>query len=120
MTKQMHIGLDVGSTTVKIAILDEKDNLVFSSYQRHFSDVQHTVSNLLQKIYSQFRNEKVTMNVTGSSGMSTSEQIGIPFIQEVIACQKAVERFISDTDVAIELGAKMPRSHILGNRPNSG
>ncbi|MCM1565967.1 MAG: 2-hydroxyacyl-CoA dehydratase [Dehalobacter sp.] len=117
MTKQMHIGLDVGSTTVKIAILDEKDNLVFSSYQRHFSDVQHTVSNLLQKIYSQFRNEKVTMNVTGSSGMSTSEQIGIPFIQEVIACQKAVERFISDTDVAIELGGEDAKITYFGESP---
>ncbi|UWG97224.1 2-hydroxyacyl-CoA dehydratase [Dehalobacter sp. DCM] len=117
MSKRMHIGLDVGSTTVKIAILDENDNLVFSSYQRHFSDVQHTVSNLLQKIYVQFRNEKVTMNITGSSGMSTSEQLAIPFIQEVIACQKAIERFIPTTDVAIELGGEDAKITYFGSAP---
>jgi activator of 2-hydroxyglutaryl-CoA dehydratase len=88
MGKILHIGLDVGSTTVKIAVLDENDALIFSHYQRHFSDVQHTVSNLLQKIYAQYKNANVTMNVTGSSGMTTSEQIGVKFIQEVIACSQ--------------------------------
>lgn len=117
MGKVLHIGLDVGSTTVKIAILDEKDNLVFSHYQRHYSDVQHTVSNLLQKLYIQFRNSNVTMNVTGSSGISTSEQIGIPFIQEVIACSKAVERFIPQTDVAIELGGEDAKITYFGDSP---
>ncbi|KUO61919.1 MAG: 2-hydroxyglutaryl-CoA dehydratase [Gracilibacter sp. BRH_c7a] len=117
MGKALHIGLDVGSTTVKIAILDDKDNLVFSHYQRHYSDVQHTVSNLLQKLYIQFRNSDVTMNVTGSSGISTSEQIGIPFVQEVIACSKAVERFIPETDVAIELGGEDAKITYFGDSP---
>lgn len=117
MAKLLHIGLDVGSTTVKIAILDENDQLVFSHYQRHFSDVQHTVSDLLQKMYIQFRNENVSMNVTGSSGMATSEQIGVPFIQEVIACQQAVERFIPETDVAIELGGEDAKITYFGDSP---
>ena len=117
MGKILHIGLDVGSTTVKIAILDDMDNLVFSHYQRHYSDVQHTVSNLLQKLYIQFRNSDVTMNVTGSSGISTSEQIGIPFVQEVIACSKAVERFIPQTDVAIELGGEDAKITYFGDSP---
>lgn len=117
MGKALHIGLDVGSTTVKIAILDDKDNLVFSNYQRHFSDVQHTVSNLLQKMYVQLKNVDVTMNVTGSSGMSTSEQIKVPFIQEVIACSQAVERFIPQTDVAIELGGEDAKITYFGDSP---
>lgn len=117
MGKVLHIGLDVGSTTVKIAILDDEDNLVFSHYQRHYSDVQHTVSNLLQKLYIQFRNCDVTMNVTGSSGISTSEQIGIPFVQEVIACSKAVEKFIPETDVAIELGGEDAKITYFGDSP---
>ncbi len=117
MGRVLHIGLDVGSTTVKIAVLDERDNLVFSHYQRHFSDVQHTVSNLLQKMYLQFKNADVTMNVTGSSGISTSEQILVPFVQEVIACSKAVERFIPETDVAIELGGEDAKITYFGDSP---
>jgi predicted CoA-substrate-specific enzyme activase len=117
MEKILHIGLDVGSTTVKVAILDEEDNLIFSHYQRHFSDVQHTVSNLLQKIYVQYRNANVTMNVTGSSGMTTSEQIGVKFVQEVIACGEAVQRFIPETDVAIELGGEDAKITYFGDSP---
>ena len=117
MGKALHIGLDVGSTTVKIAILDDSDNLVFSHYQRHFSDVQHTVSNLLQKMFIQLKNTDVTMNVTGSSGMSTSEQIGVSFIQEVIACGEAVQRFIPRTDVAIELGGEDAKITYFGDSP---
>ena len=117
MEKILHIGLDVGSTTVKIAILDDNDNLVFSHYQRHYSDVQHTVSNLLQKLFVQFRNAKVTMNVTGSSGMATSEQLGVKFIQEVIASSQAVQRFIPETDVAIELGGEDAKITYFGDSP---
>lgn len=117
MGKALHIGLDVGSTTVKIAILDDRDNLIFSHYQRHFSDVQHTVSNLLQKMYIQLKNSDITMNVTGSSGMSTSEQIGVPFIQEVIACSQAVERYIPQADVAIELGGEDAKITYFGDSP---
>jgi len=113
----LHIGLDVGSTTVKIAIIDDLDNLVFTHYQRHFSDIRHTVSNLLHKLYIQFRNRKVTMNVTGSGGISTSEQLGIPFVQEVIACSQAVERFIPTTDVAIELGGEDAKITYFGDSP---
>lgn len=115
MSNALHIGLDVGSTTVKIVILDDQDNLVYSHYQRHFSDVQHTVSNLLQKMYLQLKGQDITMNVTGSSGMSTSEQIGIPFIQEVIACSEAVQRFIPQTDVAIELGGEDAKITYFGD-----
>ena len=117
MGKVLHIGLDVGSTTVKIAILDEQDNLVYSHYQRHFSDVQHTVSNLLQKMYIHLKNADVTMNVTGSSGMATSAQLGVPFVQEVIACSEAVQRFIPETDVAIELGGEDAKITYFGDSP---
>ncbi|MGI5902118.1 MAG: acyl-CoA dehydratase activase-related protein [Desulfitobacteriia bacterium] len=117
MGEILHIGLDVGSTTVKVAVLDGRNNLVFSHYQRHFSDVQHTVGNLLQKMYVQFKDARVTINVTGSSGMSSSEQIGAPFVQEVIAGSKAVQTFIPETDVAIELGGEDAKITYFGDSP---
>ncbi|MFA6807500.1 MAG: hypothetical protein WCR27_00755, partial [Eubacteriales bacterium] len=77
MEKILHIGLDVGSTTVKIVVIDENNNVVYSHYQRHYSDVQHTLTGLLKDVYSKYKDDKITMNVTGSSGMSTSEQLGL-------------------------------------------
>lgn len=117
MENILHMGLDVGSTTVKVAVLDSQDNLVFSYYQRHFSDVRHTVSNLLQKMYVQFKNYKVTASITGSSGMSISGQIGVPFIQEVIAGSQAIRRFIPETEVAIELGGEDAKITYFGDSP---
>jgi predicted CoA-substrate-specific enzyme activase len=101
-----HFGLDVGSTTVKLVVLNEKEELVYSKYQRHFSDIKKTVTELIQNAYEKFLDIDITMMVTGSGGISISKALGIAFIQEVIAGTKTVQRYYPQTDVAIELGGE--------------
>ncbi len=98
------IGLDIGSTTIKTAVLDERDNLVHSSYQRHNSDVRATLYTVLTELLKEY--DEFTITVTGSGGISISEWLGIPFVQEVIAGVEAIKRLIPETDVAIELGGE--------------
>lgn len=106
MRNLFHIGLDVGSTTVKIAVSDDKDSMVYSRYQRHFSDIRSTIVNVIREAYKHFKEDNITIMVTGSGGLSVSKWLNISFIQEVIACTDTVERFIPSTDVAIELGGE--------------
>lgn len=102
----MRMGLDIGSTTVKIAVLDDKDQLVYSKYRRHFADVKNTIADLLEEAYEFFPRQQVTVMVTGSAGLSVSKWLKIDFVQEVIACSHAIEQFLPQTDVAIELGGE--------------
>lgn len=106
MKKLLHLGLDVGSTTVKLVVLDKNDHIVYSRYQRHFSDVRKTIFELVDETCQEFEGEDTTIMITGSGGMLVSQWLGIPFIQEVIAGTNAIERFIPETDVAIELGGE--------------
>lgn len=101
-----NMGLDVGSTTVKMVILDQEDNMVYSKYRRHFSDIKSTIIGLIREGYKTVKDINVAINVTGSGGMSVSKWLDIPFIQEVVACTKTVEMLIPETDVAIELGGE--------------
>ena len=91
MSKLFHVGIDVGSTTVKIAILNSSMKLVYGRYQRHFSDIKRTVIELLKGAYLEFHDKEITMMITGSGGMSLATCLEIPFIQEVIASTKAIE-----------------------------
>lgn len=102
----IHMGLDVGSTTVKLVILDEKLNILYKTYRRHFSDVRKTVKDVINEVYPQFKYDTVTVNVTGSGGLSVHEFLGIDFVQEVVAGREAISCFIPKTDVAIELGGE--------------
>lgn len=106
MTKLLHLGIDVGSTTVKIAALDSNDKLVFSWYKRHYSDIWKSLKELIKEVNNKFEGHEITVSVTGSGGLSISEHLEIPFIQEVIAGSRAIERFIPETDVVIELGGE--------------
>ena len=98
------IGLDIGSTTIKTAVLDESGRLVHSSYERHNSDVRATLYGVLKGLLAEY--EVFTITVTGSGGISVSEWLQIPFVQEVIAGVEAIKRIIPETDVAIELGGE--------------
>lgn len=98
------IGLDIGSTTIKTAVLDDRDTLVHSSYQRHNSDVRATLYTVLRELLKDY--DEFSVTVTGSGGISISEWLGIPFVQEVIAGVEAIKRLIPETDVAIELGGE--------------
>lgn len=104
--KQFNVGIDVGSTTVKIAVLDSNDKLVFSRYKRHYSDIWKTLQELIQEVYQELSNPRIKIAVTGSGGMSVSEHLDITFVQEVIAGSKAIDRYLPGTSVAIELGGE--------------
>lgn len=106
MKKRVNLGLDVGSTTVKLVVTDKNDNILFRKYQRHFSDIKKTIYNLLSETCDAFENDDVSIMITGSGGISVSQWMDVPFIQEVIAGTKAIERFIPHTDVVIELGGE--------------
>ena len=101
------VGLDIGSTTVKIAVLDEQDQLVYSEYKRHFANIKETIAQVVGKAYETLlKDQQVRINVTGSGGLSVSKWLSIPFVQEVIASTKTVEKLIPQTNVAIELGGE--------------
>ena len=106
MDKKYYMGIDVGSTTIKIYITDQNDECIFSKYERHYSDIQATIKSLIKEVEEKFGNLKITAVMTGSGGLALSECLGIKFVQEVIACTKTVETYIPECDVAIELGGE--------------
>ncbi|WP_027626818.1 2-hydroxyacyl-CoA dehydratase [Clostridium lundense] len=106
MEKVLHLGLDIGSTTIKIVALDCNEEIVYSKYQRHFSDIKSTIVNVINEAYEDIGNRNINVMVTGSGGLAVSQWLDVPFIQEVIACTNTIERFIPNTDVAIELGGE--------------
>ncbi|MEO1768153.1 2-hydroxyacyl-CoA dehydratase [Candidatus Enterococcus ferrettii] len=102
----LRAGIDVGSTTVKLVILDEENRSLFSKYERHFSDVKAATERVLREAQTVVQKRSLTMNITGSGGMGLADVLQIPFVQEVIACTRTVEEVIPQTDVAIELGGE--------------
>lgn len=102
----LHMGLDVGSTTVKLVITDDSFNTIYSVYTRHKSDVRETVKKVLADASEKFKDDRVTVAVTGSGGMFLADLIETDFVQEVIAETKAIKEFIPETDVLIELGGE--------------
>ena len=109
----IRIGIDVGSTTVKVAILDDNDKLIYGDYQRHRADIRSTIINVVTKALDTVEKEVedgaqrgVSVKVTGSGGLSVSQWLNIPFIQEVIAATTSVKKLIPQTDVVIELGGE--------------
>ena len=100
------LGIDIGSTTVKIAILDEKHNILFSQYERHFANIRETLSTLLQNAYEKLGNITVHPMITGSGGLTLSNHLQVPFTQEVIAVATSLKELAPQTDVAIELGGE--------------
>ena len=101
-----HIGLDVGSTTVKIVVLDESGKTVHKKYQRHYSDIKKTLAEVLLEGIEKTAGNTATAAVTGSGGINVAKWLDIPFVQEVTAGAVAIEKLIPDTDVAIELGGE--------------
>ena len=102
----LRAGIDVGSTTVKLVILKEQNESIFSKYERHFSDVKTATERVLREAESMIDTQGMTMSITGSGGMGLADVLEIPFVQEVIACTRTVEEVIPETDVAIELGGE--------------
>ncbi|HEY0222212.1 MAG TPA: acyl-CoA dehydratase activase-related protein [Lactovum miscens] len=99
-------GIDVGSTTVKLVVFDDNYNLIFSRYERHFSDVKAATIKVLKELEEEQGKISLELAITGSGGMGLAEVIDVPFIQEVIASAITIEKFIPQTDVMIELGGE--------------
>ena len=104
--KLLHVGLDVGSTTVKIVVMNEQLDTIYTDYQRHFSDTKNTVCNVLENLAQKYPDYSFTIALTGSGAMSSAKFLDLPFIQEVVSCKRAVEKYIPQTDVVIELGGE--------------
>lgn len=101
----LRLGLDVGSTTVKAAILDD-ERLVFSDYRRHNADVRGEVRSLLADLAGRFGDTPFQVAVTGSGGLSVAQLMDVAFVQEVIAGTEAIGHFVPEADVVIELGGE--------------
>ncbi len=107
MQKQCYkMGIDIGSTTVKVVVIDNKNNIVFSQYKRHFSEIKKTTAELLEEAKKDLGNISFRAMLTGSGGVSIAKSLNIDFIQEVVATAKAIETVAPKTDVAIELGGE--------------
>ena len=106
MDKILHVGVDVGSTTVKIVVLDCNMEVIFQDYQRHYSDTKNTICSVLENLINKYPDYNYTIALTGSGAMSAANFLDLPFIQEVVSCKRSVEKFIPKTDVVIELGGE--------------
>ena len=106
MKDTLHVGLDVGSTTVKIVVMDDNKQTIYEDYQRHFSDTKNTVCNVLEDLCNKYPDHAFTLALTGSGAMSAAKFLDVRFIQEVISCKRSVEKYIPKTDVVIELGGE--------------
>ena len=106
MTGTYRLGIDIGSTTVKVAILDQEKNLLFSDYRRHFANIQETLADLLEEAKEKLGDCTLSCMVTGSGGLSLAKHMGQPFCQEVVAVANSLKEFYPQTDVAIELGGE--------------
>ena len=100
------LGIDIGSTTVKIAILDKNCNILFSDYQRHFANIQETLAAVIQKAFDSLGDIQLSPVITGSGGLTLSKHLNIPFVQEVVAVATSLKDYAPQTDVAIELGGE--------------
>jgi len=102
----VRIGIDIGSTTVKIVLLDDNDTVLYRSYERHRSRVREKTAEILKTLSGRLSGQQVRVAITGSAGLGVAKAANIEFVQEVFATAGAVERFRPETDVVVELGGE--------------
>ena len=106
ISRDYTLGIDIGSTTVKIAVLDASCKIMFADYRRHHADIQGTLRELVQDALAQLGDVTVHPVITGSGGLTLANHLHVPFVQEVVAVSTALEKIAPKTDVAIELGGE--------------
>ncbi len=106
MNRLYKLGIDIGSTTVKIAIVNEENTILFSDYKRHFANIQETLKELLELAKAELGEITVYPVITGSGGLTLAGHMEVPFVQEVVAVSTALNDYAPQTDVAIELGGE--------------
>ncbi len=102
----LRLGIDIGSKTIKLVVINEEGALLYEWYERHLSNVHTTLQYALQRALPFFPHESMTIGITGSAGMQLASQLGIPFTQEVIAARSAIKHRVPEADVAIEIGGE--------------
>lgn len=100
------LGLDIGSTTIKCVVLDENNQIIYSSYNRHFSQITMMTKKLLETVVTKVNESNMQVTISGSAGMGLAEHLNIPFVQEVYSTRTAVKKLMPKTDVVIELGGE--------------
>src|SRR5574344_1742177 len=111
----LHLGIDVGSTTIKVVLLDEEKKILYSDYQRHLSLIKEKSAEMLAKVKPFTKDEKVTISISGSAGMGVATECNINFVQEVYATRVAAKEYEPDTDTIIELGGEDAKILFLSN-----
>ena len=109
------VGIDIGSTTIKVVVLDESGKIVFSKYERHLSEIIDKTRQMLEEILPVVGEEEVSIGISGSAGMGLATDCRIPFVQEVYATRNAAKHYIPDTDAIIELGGEDAKILFLTN-----
>ena len=102
----LRIGIDIGSTTVKVVVLDEQNKLLFRSYERHYSKTRERTCQTLQGLRGMLGGQEIKLSITGSAGLGVAKAANLDFVQEVYATAAAVRQFIPQTDAVIELGGE--------------
>ncbi len=100
------VGIDIGSTTVKVAFLDKENRIIFSAYERHFANIQETLRKIIEQAYEKLGDCEIAPMITGSGGLTISRHLDIPFVQEVVSVATSLKDYAPHTDVAIELGGE--------------
>ena len=111
----LRIGIDIGSTTVKVVVLDEQNKLLFRSYERHYSKTRERTCETLRGLRGLLGGQQVQLLITGSAGLGVAKAAGLDFVQEVYATAAAVRQFIPHTDAVIELGGEDAKIIFFGN-----
>ena len=109
------IGIDIGSTTVKVVVLDEQNTLLFRSYERHYSKARERACETLRGLKDMLAGQDLQLLITGSAGLGVAKAAGLEFVQEVYATAAAVRTFIPGTDAVIELGGEDAKIIFFGN-----
>lgn len=111
------LGIDIGSTTIKTVVLDADGNVIYKKYMRHLSEIYKSMHDNIAALSSLLKEHAFTCAITGSAGMGMAHNVKLPFVQEVIACSKAVRSWIPQTDVAVELGGEDAKITYFGSAP---
>ena len=106
MSSKVNIGLDAGSTTVKIVATDSKNKIIFKAYERHFADIAGTIIAAFEKLQKEIGDVPVHLSITGSAGMGVAERCGIPFVQEVVASCEVIASQFPSTKTLVDIGGE--------------
>ena len=117
MQSTWNVGIDIGSTTIKLVVLDELRRPVHRAYARHFSEIGRALRENIAALRRVVEGRRFSFALTGSAGMGIAQRIGLPFVQEVIACAAAVRALIPQTDTAVELGGEDAKITYFGAAP---